>query len=286
MAPWGTIVKSVGTGFTKLFSCGKGSLAAASELSAAGAASTKEAALILSRGGTNAAVASDMMKGLATSQFKAARAATITGKATQTAGAAVGLTAAYKGWGYLTEKKEHGGIIQDVAGFAIGDDRVKKITSITGAATDKVANVLGVGDQNQAQGQNASQPNGGMAPSADGTNWPDMSSILGGGNPGANQGPLDCIKGFFSNMLNGKVGIMPIVGLIASAYLMFGRFGWLGRIGGLLLSMLLIGNNSRVAQYAPTQPALDNGYGEGQSQNTGLQLDGLGDEQSMNGMRR
>ena len=57
----------------------------------------------------------------------------------------------------------------------------------------------------------------------------------------------------FSNIFNGRVSMMSMLGLVASALLIFGRFGWLGKIAGALLGMLLIGNNSRVAQQQ-TQP--------------------------------
>lgn len=52
----------------------------------------------------------------------------------------------------------------------------------------------------------------------------------------------------FSNIFSGKVSMMSMLGLVASALLIFGRFGWLGKIAGALLGMLLIGNNSRVVQ--------------------------------------
>lgn len=55
----------------------------------------------------------------------------------------------------------------------------------------------------------------------------------------------------FSNIFSGKVSMMSMLGLVASALLIFGRFGWLGKIAGALLGMLLIGNNSRVVQQQP-----------------------------------
>ena len=55
----------------------------------------------------------------------------------------------------------------------------------------------------------------------------------------------------FSNIFSGKVSMMSMLGLVASALLIFGRFGWLGKIAGALLGMLLIGNNSRVVLQQP-----------------------------------
>ncbi len=48
---------------------------------------------------------------------------------------------------------------------------------------------------------------------------------------------------FFSNLGSGKVSGLGIAGLIGAALLIFGRFGWFGKIAGALLGMFVIGNN-------------------------------------------
>ena len=93
-----------------------------------------------------------------------------------------------------------------------------------------------------------------------------ISTFLGnlfGGN-GSNM-----FGNFFNNLASGKVSGLGIGGLIAAAYMIFGRTGLLGKIGGLLMGMLLIGNNSRsqtqnVAQNEAQQRA------QGQEQQTGM----------------
>ena len=55
---------------------------------------------------------------------------------------------------------------------------------------------------------------------------------------------------FFNNISSGKVSGLSIGGLIAAGYMLFGRTGLLGKIGGALLTMMLIGGNSR--QQTPT----------------------------------
>lgn len=42
-------------------------------------------------------------------------------------------------------------------------------------------------------------------------------------------------------------------GLIAAAFLIFGRFGWLGKIAGAFLGMMLIGNNAGVFRDTNTE---------------------------------
>ena len=51
----------------------------------------------------------------------------------------------------------------------------------------------------------------------------------------------------------GNVSGLNIAGLIAAAYLVFGRFGWLGKIAGLFLGMMLIGNNAGVVRTVPSE---------------------------------
>ena len=70
---------------------------------------------------------------------------------------------------------------------------------------------------------------------------------------------------FFSNLFSGNVSGMSMLGLVASAFLIFGRFGWMGKIAGALLGMMMIGNNATlqqtlgggVAQQKPQAPAPD-----------------------------
>ena len=53
-----------------------------------------------------------------------------------------------------------------------------------------------------------------------------------------------------SNLGRGNVSGLSIAGLVAAACLVFGRFGWLGKIAGALLGMMLIGNNSGIIHTA------------------------------------
>ena len=53
---------------------------------------------------------------------------------------------------------------------------------------------------------------------------------------------------FFSNLGKGKVSGLSLAGLVAAAYLIFGRFGWLGKIAGTMLGMMLVGNNANLNQ--------------------------------------
>lgn len=64
---------------------------------------------------------------------------------------------------------------------------------------------------------------------------------------------------FFSNLSSGKVSGMGIAGLIGAALLLFGRFGWFGKIAGALLGMLVIGNNFDLKNMMGGQNSYKNG---------------------------
>jgi hypothetical protein len=68
----------------------------------------------------------------------------------------------------------------------------------------------------------------------------------------------EMMGGFLNNVVHGNVSGLGIAGLVMSAFLIFGRFGWMGKLAGALLGMLTIGNNSKqvVRQAVSQQPAL------------------------------
>ena len=55
-----------------------------------------------------------------------------------------------------------------------------------------------------------------------------------------------CIRDSFKNLGKGNVSGLSLAGLVTAAFLTFGRFGWLGKIAGAMLGMMLIGNNSNI----------------------------------------
>ena len=59
---------------------------------------------------------------------------------------------------------------------------------------------------------------------------------------------MNMFGNFFSNLGKGKVSGLSLAGLVAASYLIFGRFGWLGKIAGTMLGMMLVGNNANISQ--------------------------------------
>ena len=137
---------------------------------------------------------------------------------TATAGAAVG----YVGWEKLTTDKSVARIVSEAVvgksatnALAGTTEDMKELKDKAGEAVSAVSEAVGGAD---------SKLNG-------------VSHFLRETSGG---GLFDMLGGFLRNLGGGNVSGLNIAGLIAAAYLMFGRFGWLGKIAGLFLGMMLI----------------------------------------------
>lgn len=143
----------------------------------------------------------------------------------------------YLAWENIVNDKP---VVRTVADVLVGEENVDKGMEIAGQAAEKVEDAVGqAGEALQDVKEGVSTLN---------QTWSGIGTFLGnltGGNG------LDMFGNFFSNLGKGNVSGLGILGLVASALLVFGRFGWLGKIGGLLLGMMLIGNNSRIEQAHP-----------------------------------
>ena len=159
---------------------------------------------------------------------------TIKGLGTATKTAAVGGAAAYVGWEKLTTDKSVARIVGDAV---VGSDTIDTVSD----KVDGVANT--VTELKNSVGGAVDTMNNAMT-SVD-SKWSGMSNFLRGvlsGNGG------DMCSNFFSNLGKGNVSGLSLAGLVLSALLVFGRFGWLGKIAGAVLGMMMIGNNANMSQ--------------------------------------
>lgn len=162
----------------------------------------------------------------------------------------VGGAAAYVGWEKLTTDKSLTRIVGDAVVGEKAMDKAGNTLSDIGAVKDKaVGAVQSVSD---AMGDMDSQMSG-------------MTKFFRGLFSGNGIGMLG---DFFGNLAHGNVSGLGIVGLVTAGYLAFGRFGWLGRVAGAILGMMVIGNNFNMDRLQPqvTRPvaiAEDNARQEG-----------------------
>ena len=151
---------------------------------------------------------------------------------TATIGGAVG----YVGWEKLTTDKS---VVRIVSDAVIGEDTTNAISGTAKAATETVNKLTGKAEQTF---DSVSQASSSLSSTLDGAS--NFLSGVSNGNAG------NMLGNFFSNLAHGRVSGLSIVGLIAGAFLVFGRTGWLGKIAGIFLTMMMIGNNTRRLQEA------------------------------------
>lgn len=159
---------------------------------------------------------------------------TIKGMGTATKTAAIGGATGYVAWEKLTTDKSVARIVGDAV---VGSDTIDSVGE----------KVEGVGNAVSNFGETASNAMNGVSEAVNGanSNLNGISNFLGSMTNG-NGGNM--FSNFFSNLFSGNVSGMSMLGLVASAFLIFGRFGWMGKIAGALLGMMMIGNNATLQQ--------------------------------------
>lgn len=154
------------------------------------------------------------------------------GKATKTA--VVGGGMGYLAWENIVNDKP---IVRTAADVLVGEETVDKGLKVAGEASDKVDSMMEkVGENMESISSSVSG-----ASSAWGGIGSFLKDMLGGNG-------LNMFGNFFGNIGKGNVSGLSMLGLVASSLLVFGRFGWLGKIAGALMGMMLIGSNSRGIQ--------------------------------------
>ena len=159
---------------------------------------------------------------------------TIKGLGTAAKTAAIGGGMAYVGWEKLTTDKSVTRIVGDAV---VGEGTMESVSNKVDTAIE------GVNDLKEKVGETVSTMNEAMTDVN--SKWSGMSNFLRGIFSG-NGGKM--IGNFFSNLGKGNVSGLSLAGLVVSALLVFGRFGWLGKIAGAVLGMMMIGNNANMSQ--------------------------------------
>lgn len=147
---------------------------------------------------------------------------------------AVGAAASYVGWEKLTTDKSVARIVGDAV---VGPSTIDSVS-------DKVEGVANTVSELKETASNAVESVNNAVTSVD-SKWNGMSNFLQGvfsGNGG------NMLGNFFGNLGRGNVSGLSLAGLVLSALLIFGRFGWMGKIAGAVLGMMMLGNNVNMAQ--------------------------------------
>ncbi len=145
--------------------------------------------------------------------------------------AAVGGGLGYIGWKKLTTDESVVGIVSDAL---IGKQATRKVSDTVHGAVDGIRDLKeSVGSMTEKVSDAAENVDGKL--NGISTFLSDVSSGNGG----------EMLGGFLGNLTHGNVSGLGVMGLVLSAFLVFGRFGWMAKLAGAVLAMMTIGNNSR-----------------------------------------
>ena len=164
---------------------------------------------------------------------------TVRGAASAVKSAAIGGGVGYIGWKKLTTDDS---VVSIVGDAVIGSETTDRISRAVDCAADGLhdlkENVADMAGCVSEAVKDADSRLGGISSFIS-----DMSSGNG----------LDRLEGFLDNLLHGRVSGLGMMGLVLSAFLIFGRSGWMGKIAGVMLAMMTVGNNSHRAATQPAQ---------------------------------
>ena len=156
---------------------------------------------------------------------------TLKGAGTALKTAAVGGGLGYVGWKKLTTDESVVGIVSDAI---IGEKTTQKVSDTVHGAVDGIRDLKeSVGGMTERVSSAAENVDGKLN---------GISSVLSDVSSG-NGGEM--LGGFLGNLAHGNVSGLGVMGLVLSAFLVFGRFGWMAKLAGAMLAMMTIGNNSR-----------------------------------------
>lgn len=172
--------------------------------------------------------------------------------------AAIGSAAGYVAWEKLTTDKSVARIVGDTV---IGESA----TNALAGTTEDIQELKGKAGE-------AAEAVGGAAASIS-SSLNGVSNFIGQATGGGLGNMIGLV--FSATFGRGNVSGLSIAGLIAAAFLVFGRTGWLGKIAGLFLGMMLIGNNAglvrtEVPESAQRNSAQGLSTEEGQAQGGGM----------------
>ena len=159
---------------------------------------------------------------------------TLYGLGTAAKTAVVGGGMGYLAWENIINDKP---VLRTIGDTLIGEETVDKVDEALSQTADRVERMT------EKAGETIESMNATM--SDVNSKWNGMQHFL---KNIFNGNGMNMFGNFFSNLGKGNVSGMSLIGLIASSLLVFGRFGWLGKIAGAVLGMMLIGNNTHVSQ--------------------------------------
>ncbi len=175
--------------------------------------------------------------------------------------AAVGGASGYVAWQALVNDKP---VVKTASEIVIGSENTEKLGGTVDATIETVNTAAGAIKDVAHTATDTISSVGNAFTGVGATDGQSSQSGVGNFLQGITSGNgLGMIGDFFRNIGEGKVSGMSLAGLIGAAFLIFGRFGWLGKIAGALIGMTILGNNLNMGrimgaeQQAPQRNDMD-----------------------------
>ena len=150
------------------------------------------------------------------------------------------------------DKAMVGNLVDTLAGEGTSDsiankagDMATKVGEAYGQAKDTVVGVF--------QGNGMVNNENGMMMDPTQT-YPDMSQMSGVSGQGVAGNFMSAMNNATSSITGGNISKMNMASLLLSAYMMFGRFGWLGKAASMLLGGMTLRNINQRNAFAQQQP--------------------------------
>src|SRR5574344_484965 len=149
------------------------------------------------------------------------------GKTTKSAVVGGGL--GYLAWENVVNDKS---VVRTASDVLVGKETTDKVSDVVVGTVEGVGKVVDdAGNLVEGAGNMLTESNNNMG---------GLSNFFQGLFSGNG---LGMIGDFFKNIGFGKILGLSLAGFVGAAFLGFGRFGWLGKIAGAILGMMIIGNN-------------------------------------------
>jgi len=141
-----------------------------------------------------------------------------------------------------SEKVQEHGVAGEALNLAIGEKGKQAVSEATDAVSQQVSSI--------SQSYSQSAPAYSEMQQA-----PIQQDGFGSFMSQATTSPFDMGGNFLNNLMSGNVSTMSMAAMIASSFLVFGRFGLLTKALGALLGIHTIGRNSQPVYAQHPQPA-------------------------------
>lgn len=162
----------------------------------------------------------------------------------------------YAGWQLFANNKpivdsakDFGGTL---IGWTLGEDRKKTYLQ---TCNDVKNTVKGIGDKIRSVGNDIADATKESVDKIKAAGGEAIDNVRGSMSGVSNGDSMSKMGNFLGNVTSGNINGLSIVGLLLSAYMLFGRTGILGKVGGLLMGMLALSSSlsPSVSQSEPLQ---------------------------------